>query len=207
MKLLSAEFIKSCTDAEDLPQDRAPEVAIVGRSNVGKSSLINSLLHRKRLAKVSGTPGKTRLLNIIRVTTDAPGSKTLYLVDLPGYGYAKVAKSMRLEWGSMIERYLTDRDQLRGVLMLVDIRRAEIQDRGTLEWLRRLGREPVVIVTKADKLTRGQRQGRLSEIRDALNLTEEELITYSSETHEGRDDVWRAIQRLIAGSQAMGTRL
>jgi GTP-binding protein len=197
VKLLSAEFIKSCTDAEDLPRDCAPEVAIVGRSNVGKSSLINSLLHRKRLAKVSGTPGKTRLLNIIRVTTDAPGSKTLYLVDLPGYGYAKVAKSMRLEWGAMIERYLTDRDQLRGVLVLVDIRRAELQDRGTLEWLRRLGREPVVIVTKADKLTRGQRQGRLKEIREALNVTQEELITYSSETHEGRDEVWQAILRLV----------
>jgi GTP-binding protein len=198
MKILDAQFIKSCTDAEELPRDRAAEVVVVGRSNVGKSSLINSLLQRKKLAKVSGTPGKTKLLNLIRVATDDPAMRALYLVDLPGYGYAKVSKSVREQWGPMIERYLKEREALSGVIMLVDARLLEDQDRNTLDWLRRIERDPVVIVTKIDKLARGRRQRRLEEIRQELNLTgSTEIIPYSSVSHEGREDVWRAIRKLV----------
>jgi GTP-binding protein len=198
MKILAAEFIRSCTEPEQLPRDRAPEIAIVGRSNVGKSSLINSLLQRRKLAKVSGTPGKTRMLNVIRVTTAEPALRDLYFIDLPGYGYAKVSKAVRQQWGPMIDRYLTERTPLAGVVMLVDARGLEAQDRSTVEWLRSLGQEPIVVVTKMDKLPRGARQLRLAEISDALALADQGVaIGYSSVTHEGRDELWRAILKSV----------
>jgi GTP-binding protein len=202
MKILAAEFIRSCTEPEQLPRDRAPEIAIVGRSNVGKSSLINSLLHRRKLAKVSSTPGKTRTLNVIRVTTAEPAAGPLYLIDLPGYGYAKVSKTMRQQWGPMINRYLKERTALAGVVMLVDARGLEAQDWNTVEWLRSLGWKPIVVVTKADKLSRSARQLRLAEIREALSVHEPNassaVIGYSSVTHEGRDDLWQAILKLVS---------
>jgi GTP-binding protein len=198
MKILDAQFIKSCTDPEQLPRDRAAEIAIVGRSNVGKSSLINSLLQRRRLAKVSGTPGKTRLINIIRVATDDPTLRALHLIDLPGYGYAKVSRSMREQWAPMIERYLVERQGLSGVLMLVDARLLDPQDQNTLAWLRRIDRHPVVIATKIDKLPRARRRPRLQEIRQELSLTDDaEVIPYSSVSQEGREEVWRAIRELV----------
>jgi GTP-binding protein len=198
MKILSAEFIRSTTEPEQLPRDRAPEVAIVGRSNVGKSSLLNSLLQRRKLAKVSGTPGKTRTINIISVTTSDPTVRRLYLVDLPGYGYAKVSKALRRQWGPMIDRYLVDRVPLVGVIMLVDARGLEVQDHGTLQWLRGLGHEPVLVVTKMDKLARGARQQRLTKMREDLGLDESAtLLGYSAVTHEGREELWHQIVKLV----------
>ena len=120
MKLLSAEFIKSSVSPEQFPADRLPEIAFVGRSNVGKSSLINSLLHRKKLAKVSKTPGKTRAVNFFTVRTSDPKLSLLSLVDLPGYGYAKVSKSTRAQWGPMIEQYLEQRQSLGVVILLIE---------------------------------------------------------------------------------------
>ncbi len=201
MKIVSADFIKSCESPDQFPQDRLPEVAFVGRSNVGKSSLINSLLHRKRLAKVSHTPGKTRILNFFRVTTDDPLLKSFYVVDLPGYGYAKVAKSVRAQWGPMIERYLKGRSTLRGVLLLVDVRRTEGPDAGTIEWLKELGRPLTVVATKVDKLSRGTRRAHLDEIAAALDLPGEALLVpYSSVSHEGRDELWRVIREIVKRS-------
>ena len=136
MKILSAEFIKSCAKPEQFPHDGLPEVAFVGRSNVGKSSLLNSLLHRRKLAKVSRTPGKTCTANFFRLIAGDPVLKRFSWVDLPGYGYAKVAKSVQAQWGPMIEGYLTERPELMGVLLLVDARGVERHDVTTFAWLR-----------------------------------------------------------------------
>jgi len=198
MKIVTAEFIRSCQGPEQFPRDGLPEVACAGRSNVGKSSLINSLLNRKGLAKVSGTPGKTRILNFFRVTTTDPLVGNFYVVDLPGYGYAKVAKSVRAQWGPMIEGYLTNRKDLRGVLLLVDARGIERHDWTTFEWLLDAGLQPVVVATKLDKLTRGERGRNLVAIREMLNLpAATALVPYSSVTHEGRDELWRVIREML----------
>jgi len=198
MTILSAEFIKSCDSPEQFPRDRLPEVAVVGRSNVGKSSLINSLLHRKGLVKVSRTPGKTRLINFFRVSTTDPHLPRLYVVDLPGYGYAKVARSVRAQWGPMIERYLTTRGALRGVVLLVDARGAEGHDLATYAWLREIGREPVLVATKVDKLARTERRPSEAAIRDAFALPAAgEVLAYSSVTHEGRDALWTALRDML----------
>lgn len=202
MKIVSAEFIRSCDGPEQFPRDRFPEVAFVGRSNVGKSSLINSLLNHKGLARVSSTPGKTRTINFFRVTTTEPSARRFHIVDLPGYGYAKVAKSVRSHWRPAIERYLTTSEQLRGVLLLVDARGAEPHDGTTIQWLQQVGRQPVVIATRLDKLSRGARRARLLAIRDALNLpAAAALVPYSSVTHEGRDELWRIIREMLVESQ------
>ena len=198
MKILSAEFIKSCEKPEQFPRDGLPEVAFVGRSNVGKSSLLNSLLHRRKLAKVSRTPGKTCTANFFRLTAGDALLKRFSWVDLPGYGYAKVAKSVQAQWGPMIEGYLTERPELMGVLLLVDARGVERHDVTTFAWLRALGLRVVVVATKVDKLSRAERRGSLVAIRDSLNVPEgTELISYSSVTHEGRDELWRAIRGLL----------
>ncbi|MBI4400591.1 MAG: YihA family ribosome biogenesis GTP-binding protein [Nitrospirae bacterium] len=198
MKIVTAEFIRSCHDPGQWPRGGLPEVAFVGRSNVGKSLLINSLLHRKGLAKVSATPGKTRILNFFRVTTAAPVVKTFSVVDLPGYGYAKVAKSVRARWGPMIERYLTGRAELRGVILLVDARGVERHDQMTFEWLNGLKQRTAVVATKVDKLTRSERRKSLAAIREALGLPEAiPLVPYSSITHEGRDELWQTIREML----------
>lgn|SRR5574341_550571 len=198
MKILSAQFIKSCETPDQFPQDRLPEVAVVGRSNVGKSSLINSLLQRKALAKVSGTPGKTRLVNFFRVSTADPQLRELYVVDLPGYGYAKVARSVRAQWGPMIERYLTSRGTLRGVVQIVDARGIESHDRTAYSWLQELGREPLLVATKVDKLSRSDRHASEAAIRTAFALSAAgKVLAYSSVTSEGRDALWRAIKAML----------
>src|SRR2546426_1014207 len=132
MKIVSTEFIRSCDGPEQFPDDRLPEVAFIGRSNVGKSSLINSLLQRKGLAKVSRTPGKTRLVNLFRITSDDPGLARFVVVDLPGYGYAKVSKALRAQWAPLIEQYLDGSEQLRVVVLLVESRVLSEQDRETI---------------------------------------------------------------------------
>lgn len=202
MKILSAEFMKSCTSPDQFPRDRLPEVACVGRSNVGKSSLINSLLNRKGLAKVSGTPGKTRVLNFFRVSTSEPVLKHFYLVDLPGYGYAKVSRSVREEWGPMIERYLSGRSELRSVIMLVDARGTQRLDETTFAWLTGLGLSPIVVATKIDKLNQSQRAKNLAAIRESLGLPNTvPLIPYSSVTREGVNELWKAIREMLRKDQ------
>ena len=201
MKILSTEFIKSCEKPEQFPHDGLPEVAFVGRSNVGKSSLLNSLLHRRGLARVSRTPGKTCTVNFFRVITSDPLLNRFFWVDLPGYGYAKVSKSVRAQWGPMIEGYLTERPELMGVLLLVDARGVERHDLVTFEWLRTIGHKLVVVATKVDKLSCAKRRGSLVAIRQSLNVPGgTELIPYSSVTHEGRDELWRAIRGLLVAS-------
>lgn len=195
MKLLSAEFIKSSVSPEQFPADRLPEIAFVGRSNVGKSSLINSLLHRKKLAKVSKTPGKTRAVNFFTVRTSDPNLSLLSLVDLPGYGYAKVSKSMRAQWGPMIEQYLEQREALGAVIVLIEARVWMPQDVLTVQWVQSLGCGLILVLTKADKLRQSERAPSLAAVRTAFGLSPEvPVLLYSAETHEGRDALWGEIR-------------
>lgn len=198
MKILVAEFIKSCVDPEQFPAEDRPEIAFVGRSNVGKSSLINSLLNRRELAKVSRTPGKTRSVNVFGVSTSDPDLARFYLVDLPGYGFAKVSRSVRVQWGPLIETYLTKRASLRGVVLLVESRVVTDQDRQTLLWLRSIGRPPLVVATKADKLKPAERVRALREVQMELGLIDgEAVIPYSSMTGDGRNRVWGKLRDMV----------
>ncbi|HMV56609.1 MAG: ribosome biogenesis GTP-binding protein YihA/YsxC [Nitrospira sp.] len=209
MKLLSAEFIKSSVSPEQFPADHLPEIAFVGRSNVGKSSLINSLLHRKKLAKVSKTPGKTRAVNFFTVRTSDPKLPLLSLVDLPGYGYAKVSKTMRAQWGPMIEQYLEQRQSLGAVILLIESRVWMPQDVMTIQWVQSLGCGLIIVLTKADKLRQSERKPTLTEVRVACGLPAEvPVLLYSAETHEGRDALWGEIRAQFNGLQKheSGTR-
>jgi GTP-binding protein len=198
MKILAAEFIRSCAGPEQFLKGELPEVAFIGRSNVGKSSLINSLLQRKGLAKVSRTPGKTRLVNLFRITSDDPGLARFVVVDLPGYGYARVSKAMRAQWAPLIEQYLDGSEQLRAVVVLVECRVLSEQDRDTIAWLLSVGRPPIVVATKMDKLKMSERVGALRRLQDGLSLAEGAgVIPYSSVTGEGRDRLWAVLKERI----------
>ncbi len=198
MKILSADFVKSCLKPAHYPREHLPEVAFVGRSNVGKSSAINSLLNRKGIAKVSTTPGKTQTLNFFRILTGDKALSPIHFVDLPGYGYAKAARSVREQWGPMIERYLKDRAQLCAVVHLVDVRGVEAHDVTTLEWLTHLGYRPIVVVTKIDKLSRGQRRQALLHVCQTLGVEyDEAVVGYSSKTNEGRQELWSALRGIL----------
>ncbi len=199
MKLASAEFVKSCLGAADAPRDRLPEVAFVGRSNVGKSSLINSLLHRKGLAKVSRTPGKTRMINYFRVVPGERGERPFYLVDLPGYGYAKAAKSLKAQWDRALDAYLTTSASLRGVVLLLDSRGIEAHDVEAYRWLADRVPHVAVVATKTDKLTRSELPVGLDAIRATLALPADAApIAYSSVTGQGRLELWHVLRAFVA---------
>jgi len=201
MKIRSAEFVTSCLTAEQYPKERLREVALLGRSNVGKSSALNSLLNRKGLAKVGKTPGKTQMINFFRVTLSDSKVEQFHMVDLPGYGYAKVPESVRRHWGPMVDTYLTSRDTLCGVVIFIDIRRVERSDVELIQWLKTLKHPMVVVATKVDKVTSGKRHAHLRQLREGLSLPEStDLLPYSSYTHEGRPEVIRAVQNLLVGN-------
>ena len=171
MIIKKSEFIISAVKREQYPIDGRNEIAFVGRSNVGKSSIINALTNRRKLAKVSQTPGKTRLINFFLINDD------FYLVDLPGYGYAKVSKKEKESWGKTIEMYLTDREELKRVILLVDSRHKPTADDIMMyEWIKHFGYNCVVIATKADKISRGQYQKHFNIIRKKLQLEKDEKI-------------------------------
>lgn len=172
-----------------LPAPELPEIVFSGRSNVGKSSMINRLLGRKSLARVSASPGKTGTINFYRL----PGCR---LVDLPGYGYAKVSQAEKEKWGKLIERYLHGSKQLRAVFLLVDIRHEpSANDRMMYDWIVYNGYEPVIIATKLDKLKRSQVPGQVKIIRQALGMGKDgRIIPFSAETKQGRDEIWRLIE-------------
>jgi GTP-binding protein len=183
MRIKQSEFITSAVKKDQYPTDNRVEVAFVGRSNVGKSSIINSLTNRKKLAKVSQTPGKTRLVNFFLINND------FYLVDLPGYGYAKVSKAEKDSWGKTIEMYLKDREQLKRVVLLVDSRHKPTGDDIMMyEWFKHYGYDVVVIGTKSDKITRNELKKNEKVIKDTLKLSsEDKLYFFSSLNREGRD--------------------
>ena len=198
MRVLTAEFIRSCAEPEQFLKGDLPEVAFIGRSNVGKSSLINSLLQRKGLAKVSRTPGKTRLVNFFQITSDDPELARFVAVDLPGYGYAKVSKVLRAQWAPLIEQYLNGSQQLRAVVVLVESRVLSEQDHQTIAWLSSVGRSPIVVATKVDKLKRSERVSALRRLYENLGLPEGYgIIAYSSVTGEGRERLWAVLKERI----------
>ena len=198
MRILTAEFIRSCAGPEQFLKGELPEVAFIGRSNVGKSSLINSLLQRKGLAKVSRTPGKTRMVNLFRITSDDTGLARFVLVDLPGYGYAKVSKALRAQWAPLIEQYLDGSEQLRAVVLLVESRVLSEQDSQTIAWLSSVGRPPIVVATKVDKLKMSERISALRQLQEGLGLVEgDAVIPYSAVTGEGRDRLWAVLKERI----------
>jgi len=171
---------------EQYPMSGLPEFAFIGRSNVGKSSLINTMMGRKSLARTSGTPGKTRTINFYNI------ENALYFVDLPGYGYARASKTESEKWGKMIEVYLQKRETLCRIVLLIDIRHEpSANDRMMFDWLQYYGRKFIIVATKADKLNRSQVAKQLAVIRKALALEKDiVLLPFSSETRAGKDDLW-----------------
>lgn len=197
MNLHNADITISAVNPSQYPKDGLPEFAFVGRSNVGKSSLINKLLNRKSLARVSSSPGKTATINFYNV------DDTIYLVDLPGYGYAARSREEIKAWGDMIETYLTGREPLYQVFLLVDSRHAPTQDdKLMLEWLRHYQETVVVIATKTDKLSKRELEANLEMIHRELSLTEEDvLVPFSTKSQEGRLTVWDMIGLLLSGEE------
>jgi GTP-binding protein len=197
MKISSAEFLGSAVAASQYPRQQLPEVAFAGRSNVGKSSLINTLLHRRGLAKTSSTPGKTQAINFFEI------NRRFMLVDLPGYGYAKVPRPVQAGWRSMVETYLRERELLRAVVHIVDARHPPTeQDQQLREWLLFEGVEVVTVATKADKLKRSQRPSHIRAVRQTLAMPpEESLLLFSSHNREGRHQLWGRLELLLTPVQ------
>lgn len=185
MRIKKSEFITSAVKRNQYPLDNRAEIAFVGRSNVGKSSIINALTNRKKLAKVSQTPGKTRLINFFLINDD------FYLVDLPGYGYAKVSKQEKESWGKTIETYLTSREQLKRVVLLVDSRHKPTGDDILMhEWIKHFGYDVTVVATKSDKLTRNELKKNEKLIRETLKLDAgDKLYFFSSLNKDGKDEL------------------
>ncbi len=190
MIIKKVEFMITAVEPKGYPQNGWPEIALAGRSNVGKSSLINTLVNRKAIARVGNTPGKTRVINFYNINDE------LMLVDLPGYGYAKVSKEERKSWGLLAETYLTTRDSLKVILLLVDIRHDPTEDDMLmLDFIRQSGREAVVVATKADKLNRSEFKKQIDRIRTVLSLDENtEVIPFSSLKRMGIEEVWSTIE-------------
>lgn len=182
-----------CGITSTLPENTLPEFAFAGKSNVGKSSLINALINRKALARTSSQPGKTQTINFYNV------EDALYFVDLPGYGYAKVSQETKEKWGKMIERYLQKSKQLKLVFLLIDIRHEpSANDKNMYEWIEYNGFEPIIIATKMDKINRSQVQKHLKMLRTGLGLKKETiLIPFSSETKQGKEEVWNIIDSYL----------
>ena len=193
MKITSSEIVISAESPKQYPDDGKPEFALVGRSNVGKSSTINTMLNRKKLARVSSSPGKTRTINFYLVNEE------FYLVDLPGYGYTKVSKSEKTNWGKMIETYLKDRENLYEVILLVDIRHEPTtDDKMMYDWIKYYGYGRVVVATKSDKISRGNYQKHFKIIRKKLGMSAmDKIIPISSLKKEGADNLWADLKELF----------
>ncbi len=189
MKVTQAEFVISAVGPDQYPVDALPEIALAGRSNVGKSSLINRMINRKNLARTSSTPGKTQHLNYYRINEE------LYFVDFPGYGYAKVSKTQRQVWGKMIEKYLLERETLKLALLVVDLRHPPTKDDELMyDWLKHYDIPVCVVATKADKIPKTRWQKHVKQMKDALLLRKTDaFIMFSSETGVGRDELWAHI--------------
>ena len=193
MIIKSAEFITSAVQPAHYPPPDHPEIAFAGRSNVGKSSLINTLVRRKRLVKTSSTPGRTQLINFFLINGD------LMLVDLPGYGYAKVPAAVRKQWGPMVETYIARRTTLKGVVVLLDVRRRpEAEELNMIDWLRQHQVAVVPVLTKADKLSKTELIKQRRAAARALDMAEEELILFSAKSGLGKEAIWQRLEGILA---------
>lgn len=191
IKKVSLETV--CGITSKLPENVLPEIGFAGKSNVGKSSLINALMNRKSLARTSATPGKTQTINFYNINEE------MYLVDLPGYGYAKVSEQEKVQWGKMIERYLNTSKQLRAVFLLIDIRHdPSANDKMMYNWIVEQGFHPIIIATKLDKIKRSQIQKQVKAIKTGLNLLPGTIvIPFSAETKQGRDEIWELMDKIL----------
>ena len=186
-----------CGITSTLPQNTRPEIAFAGKSNVGKSSLINALMNRKSFARISATPGKTQTINFYNINEE------LYLVDLPGYGYAKVSEQEKAKWGKLIERYLHGSAQLKAVFLLIDIRHdPSANDKMMYDWIVAQGYNPIIIATKLDKIKRSQVDKHLKAVRQGLNLVRgTKVLPFSSVTKQGKDDIWAFVETELLGKE------
>ncbi|MCI9238521.1 ribosome biogenesis GTP-binding protein YihA/YsxC [Lachnospiraceae bacterium 50-23] len=188
-----------CGITSKLPENKLPEIAFAGKSNVGKSSLINALMNRKSFARISGTPGKTQTINFYNINEE------LYLVDLPGYGYAKVTEQEKEKWGRMIERYLHGSKQLQAIFLLVDIRHdPSANDRMMYQWVVEMGFHPIIIATKLDKIKRSQVQKQIKSIKQGLGLVPgTAVIPFSASTKQGREEIWELVETEFLNGEKM----
>lgn len=193
MNVNNVELTAVCGRKDQYPDTDLPEVAFVGKSNVGKSSLINCMVNRKSLARTSQNPGKTRTINFYNV------ENIVHFVDLPGYGYARASKEEIAKWGKMIEEYLLERPQLKSIILLIDIRHEPSgNDKMMYDWLKHYGYKIIIVTTKSDKLKRSQINKHTAMISKGLNIAKEDiLIPFSSETRDGRDKLWEIIKNVI----------
>jgi GTP-binding protein len=192
MKISSAVFTKSATKPSNYPPVEFPEIAFAGRSNVGKSSLINVLVNRKSLVRTSATPGRTQLINFFDI------NEQFSLVDLPGYGFAKVPLAVKNAWGPMMRTYLGKRESLKGVVFIFDIRRVpREEDIQLLDWLEEFAVPTIPVITKVDKLKRSQRDKHIAQIAEATGLPREAFSLFSAHTRDGKDEIWERIEDAI----------
>ncbi len=197
MHVKTTTFIKSATKPAHYPESDLPEIAFAGRSNVGKSSLINVLVNRKNLVRTSSTPGRTQLINFFDV------NGTFTLVDLPGYGFAKVPLAVKKQWGPMMETYLSLRNNLCGVVLILDVRRTPgDEDLQMLSWLRAYGVTPILVVTKCDKVSKNERGRHLATIARELGVEKSELSCFSALSREGVEGVWQRIESVLSTVEA-----
>jgi GTP-binding protein len=201
MKVTQAEFVISAVSPKQYPPGNIPEIALAGRSNVGKSSFINKMMNRKNLARTSSKPGKTQTLNYYLINNE------IFFVDLPGYGYAKVSKTEKAKWGPMMEEYLQQREPLKAVIQVVDLRHPPTRDdQGMYDYLKHYNIPVIVVATKADKIPRGKWQKHLKEVRTTLDLAKEDsLLIFSAETGMGREEAWKEIWKFVNGKQGQQT--
>lgn len=196
MIIKNAEFVISAVGPKQYPADHLPEIALAGRSNVGKSSLINKFVNRRSLARTSSKPGKTQTLNFYRINNDA-----FYFVDLPGYGFAQVSQAEKDKWAKFIDAYLTRRENLCGVIQLVDLRHPPTKDDVNMyEWLMHLHRDVLVVGTKCDKISRGQWQKHIKQVQEGLKADKSQpILVFSAETGQGLEDLHAWVESRIAG--------
>jgi len=197
MVIKSASLETVCGITSTLPENDKPEMAFAGKSNVGKSSLINALMNRKSLARTSARPGKTQTINFYNINDE------LFFVDLPGYGYATAAVSVKEKWGKMIERYLKTSNQLKIVFLLLDIRHdPSLNDRNMYEWIEYQGFHPIIIATKFDKINRSQKDKQIKKIREGLGASSvTKILPFSSLTKQGREEIWECIESYLLSSK------
>ncbi len=198
LKTVNLEIV--CGVTSTLPKNNKPEVAFAGKSNVGKSSLINALMNRKSLARTSAQPGKTQTINFYNI------NDTMYLVDLPGYGYAKAAQSEKEKWGRMIENYLHQSSQLKAVFLLIDIRHEpSANDKQMYDWIVYQGYDPIIIATKLDKINRSQVAKQVKLIRTGLQVKPgTQILPFSAQTKQGREEIWELMDALVLGDESLG---
>jgi len=194
MNITSAEYITSAVKPSQYTPPEFPEIAFSGRSNVGKSSLINAIVNRRHLVKTSRTPGRTQLLNFFLI------NGSLSFVDLPGYGYAKVPVSVKKKWGPMVETYLSSRESLKGVILIMDIRRSPgMEELNFIDWLGREGLACLLVLTKADKLSKTRQVKQHHLIANTVQRDKNDLLLFSAKTKKGKEAIWQAIKMLVYG--------